>query len=61
MFFNSTHSGCECSKGGSFNLLEELVKKNLMAKTRFLVIVSVTLAVSTIVSSLWPCIATESR
>ena len=50
MFFNSSHTGCECSKVGSFGLLEDVVKKDLMAKTTFLVMVIVAVAVSTIVN-----------
>ena len=49
VFSNSSHTGCECSKVGSFGLLEDVVKKDSMAKTTFLVMVIVAVAVSTIV------------
>jgi len=49
VFSNSSHTGCECSKIGSFGLLEDVVKKDSMARTTFLVMVIVAVAVSTIV------------
>ena len=49
VFSNSSHTGCECSKVGSFGLLEDVVKKDSMARTTFLVMVIVAVAVSTIV------------
>ena len=47
--FSVRHTGCKCSKVGSFGLLEDIVKKDSMAKTTFLVMVIVAVAVSTIV------------
>ena len=47
--FSVRHTGCKCSKVGSFGLLEGIVKKDSMAKTTFLVMVIVAVAVSTIV------------
>lgn len=49
VFSNSTHTGCECSRVGSFGLVEDVVRKDSMAKTTFLVMVIIAVAVSTIV------------
>ena len=48
--FSVRHTGCKCSKVGSFGLLEDVVKKDLMAKTTLVVMVIVAVAVSTIVN-----------
>ena len=48
VFTNSTHTECQCSRVGSFGLLEDVVPRDSMAKTTFLVMVIVAVAVSTI-------------
>ena len=49
VYTNTTHTQCQCSRVGTFGLLEDVVKKDSMAKTTFLAMVIIAVAVSSIV------------
>ena len=49
VFSNSTHTQCQCSRVGSYGLLEDIVPRDSMAKTTFMVMVIIGVSVSIIV------------
>ena len=49
VFSNSSHSQCQCSRVGTYGLMEDVVPKDSMAKTTFMVMVIIAVAVSTVV------------